>query len=289
MKIGEEQKFSFTREDLIAAIKHARQEKFIDNLRDRNVFVAFDSKIRGYLGEISMSKYFNDNNIVVSSVDRMEDGDSMDLDFAVLGKNNKELRIECKTSLIPDAWVNLEEVIKNGDIKIIKREQYYQDIPIDIHVQIYFNQFRRSRDSFLSSIVGKPEDYSDDELIEKMKLDSLREVFIAWMDRASLNDFLSHQKYKIWKFGYRQFWRCPLQISKPPKDLPDFLGVSSAPVQTEPDGLMTSDEDLRIVEESEEQKLEKATVEEKTSSEPPKNNKRQNAVVRFFKKIFRIK
>ena len=284
MKLGEELKFSFTRDDLVAAIAHARNENFIDNLRDRNIFVAFDSKIRGYLGEISISKYFKENGIVVSSVDRMEDGDSMDLDFAVIGKNNRELRIECKTSLIPDAWANLEEVIKNGDIKIIKREQYFYQVPIDIHVQIYFNQFRRARDNFLSSIEGKPDDYTDDELIQKMKLDSLREVFIAWMDKESLDEFLRHQKYKTWKFGYRQFWRCPLQISKPPKDLPDYLGAKA---NNEPKNAPIISDQVVDEPQIEEKVVVEETKKDNTPIEPAQSKKKkQNAFIRFIKRIF---
>ena len=47
-------KLNLTKNDVIAAITKAKEQIFIDNLRDRHVNVQFDSKLRGYIGEIAL-------------------------------------------------------------------------------------------------------------------------------------------------------------------------------------------------------------------------------------------
>jgi len=50
---------NLTKEDVIQAITKAKEEIFIDNLRDRHINVQFDSKLRGYIGEIALKKWFH--------------------------------------------------------------------------------------------------------------------------------------------------------------------------------------------------------------------------------------
>ena len=46
-------KLNLTKDDVIAAIAKSKEHNFIDNLRDRHINVQFDSKLRGYIGEIA--------------------------------------------------------------------------------------------------------------------------------------------------------------------------------------------------------------------------------------------
>lgn len=223
MRPGEQYNFNISNEELNEAINHARREQFIDNLRVRNIFVQLDSKVRGYLGEIKMNQFFAENSINVLGVDAIDNEDAIDRDFVIQMFDGSSAIIECKTSLVPDIWTTIDDVIEKGDIKIIKREQDYHDIPIDIHVQIYFNQYRRKRDSMLSQLQGTPEDYTNEELINLMGLSSLRQSFFAWMDRESLNSYLKNSPQKTWSYGMRQFWSCPLKYSKKATDLARFI------------------------------------------------------------------
>lgn len=47
MKYSDIKQMVFSKDDVLSAVKHARKEHFEDNLRNRNEFVAFDSKARG--------------------------------------------------------------------------------------------------------------------------------------------------------------------------------------------------------------------------------------------------
>lgn len=46
MKYSDIKQMVFSKDDVLSAVKHARKEHFEDNLRNRNEFVAFDSKAR---------------------------------------------------------------------------------------------------------------------------------------------------------------------------------------------------------------------------------------------------
>lgn len=59
MKYSDIKQMVFSKDDVLSVVKHARKEHFEDNLRNRNEFVAFDSKARGYLGEIYLKNYLN--------------------------------------------------------------------------------------------------------------------------------------------------------------------------------------------------------------------------------------
>lgn len=211
-----------TDEMIDEALTHALQMSFLDNLRNRAPFVQFDSKLRGYLGEIAMKKLILESGVSIVSVDS-SDGSGEDIDMCIENDYINNIRIEIKTSCIPDIWKNLDMVIQKADIKIIKRESSYKDIKADIHIQIYFNQWRKKRDEMLSAIKGVPSDYLKKELIEIMELKQLKQVFIAWIDKGTLIKNLSNKKIKTWQFGYRSFWSCPLTETNKPKEMMGFL------------------------------------------------------------------
>ena len=229
MKYSEIQKINLSHAELIEAIKHARKEHFLDNLRDRNEFVAFDSKVRGYIGEIFLKGLFLSNGIKIRKIDYASDDVETDIDFEIESSTGEVLTIECKTSLVPDVYQTIENCIKRCDIKIIRREKHYTRIPIDIHIQIYFDELRKVRDTRLSRISKHVDDYNDEELFSLLSLDSLGGYFVAWEDKESLNGYLeSLEMYeRIWKFGFRSFWRCPLSNAKAPADLINFLKTGS--------------------------------------------------------------
>lgn len=214
--------FEISEQDLIAAVTKAMQIDFVDNLRQRATFVKLDSKIRGCLGEIGMNRFLTENGIDIIGTDTYEKENGEDKDILVRNRYGQFV-IEVKTSLIPDKWRTLNEVMKNADIKIIKRENDYHDIKADFHAQIYFNQWRKQRDTYLKSLFGSPADYSVCQIIDIMKLKELRQVFVAWRSKKDLIAYLDTQKVKTWHYSYRYFWRCPLAESKEPRLLADAV------------------------------------------------------------------
>lgn len=211
------------KKDLEQAILHSLNTSFIDNLRKRNKFVSFDSKIRGFLGEIAITNLLTNSGIKINDINKFDEGENEDIDIFVSNQYSSSIKIEIKTSLFPDKWKTLEELIENADIKIIKRENSFYDIKADIYVQIYFNFYRQERDNFLKTLPGDPANYSVDELIKLMNLNSLHEIIIAWKDKESLQHDLSQMKNKTWAYSMREFWRCPLKTSNSPLHLVNFL------------------------------------------------------------------
>ena len=195
---------------------------FIDNLRDRATFVKLDSKIRGYLGEIGVNRFLTANGITILETDSYDSQSSEDKDILVQN-DFRQCVLEIKTSLIPDVWGTLEEVLKRADIKIIKRESDYHFIKADFHLQIYFNQYRKKRDEFLKNIPGSPLNYNLNEIIEVMELKELKQMFVAWVSKTDLIAYLDKQVIKTWHFMYRDFWKCPLTLSKDPRLLIDTI------------------------------------------------------------------
>jgi len=209
-------------EELLQALRQAKNCDYLDNLRDRNPFVKLDSSIRGYLGEICFRRWLIEEGVQITSSNFVPDGQDIDIDLTLSNDNVNNIKLELKTSLVPDNWKDLKTVFLNGDIKIIKREQNFKDIIADFHVQIYYNQYTKKRDKNLERIKGLPEDYSEQELIEKMQLKVLKQAVVAWIDKKSLNSYLEKEEVKEWTFSnsMRWFWKCPLSIAKDAKLLP---------------------------------------------------------------------
>ena len=226
MKYSDIIKIDLTSEEILEAVKHARKESFLNNLRERNEFVALDSKIRGYMGEIFLKKLFSSNNIKISGTNHKDSRLGVDIDIEIATISGKSLKVECKTSLIPDKYRTIQTCISKCDIKIIKREYDFKSIPIDIHIQIYFDALTEERDAKLSQIEGDIDDYSDERIVELLRLKDLDGYFVAWIDKNPLNTYLSSfDNYidRLWGFGYRKFWKCPLSISYAPDKLIEYL------------------------------------------------------------------
>ena len=211
-------------EDLKQALSLSLEKSFLDNLRQRNPFVQLDSKVRGFLGEFAIRKLISKNRqLSILETDYVTEESHEDKDIVIENEYSSNIILEIKTSLLPDVWRSLDTLLQNADIKIIKRERSYRDIRADFHIQIYFHFYRKERDTYLSTLRGSPNDYSIDELIRIMKLEDLRESFVAWVDKPTLIKNLDDSYYKTWHFGYRDFWKCPLQSANPPSEFMDCL------------------------------------------------------------------
>ena len=211
-------------DDLVQAISLSLDKSFLDNLRQRNAFVQLDSKVRGYLGEFAIRKLINTSkHLSILEADYVPNDSYEDKDIVVENKHSSDIILEIKTSLMPDIWHSLDAILKNADIKIIKREQSYKNIRADFHVQVYFNFYRKERDKFLSELPGVPDNYTIEKLIEIMRLEKLRELFVAWIDKPTLIKNLDGMACKTWHFGYRDFWKCPLRLANPPSEFINVL------------------------------------------------------------------
>lgn len=92
---------NLSKDEILSCINKTKQHSFVDNLRYRHANVQFDCKLRGYIGEYAIEKWFIENGIDLETTNYIEDGGNIDIDFLIKGKN-----IELKTSLIPDADAN---------------------------------------------------------------------------------------------------------------------------------------------------------------------------------------
>jgi len=223
MNANEIQLINQTYNQVIQAITFSRRSVYLDNLRHRSKVISFDSKVRGYLGEILISELLKNHNINILSVNSLFNNQNVDTDIVILNSKGNKLRIECKTSLIPDIWNSIENVVKFGDIKIIKRESNFNDSLIDFHIQIYFNDLRNKRDVMLNNLDFDIESVSNEQIFTTMKYNSLEIFLVCWIDKKSLQNYLEKQTNKIWRFGQREFWKCPIKISQPPITLIETL------------------------------------------------------------------
>lgn len=215
-------KISITEEEVKSAILLSQSNLFRDNLRLRHPNVSFDSKIRGYVGEIGLKKWFTQNNITILTQNYMDDGLSIDIDFEYKGKD-----IELKTSLIPDTDQNLLTVFTRRDIKIIKREPEIEKLKGDIHIQIYFEHLTKKKDSWLRNqnidLESTNIDYLYNSILGKSYLE--KTFLFSWIDKETLikriNSLPIHKR--TWSFAMRNFWVCPLKDSFPPQELITYL------------------------------------------------------------------
>jgi len=215
-------KISITEEEVKSAILLSQSNLFRDNLRLRHPNVSFDSKIRGYVGEIGLKKWFTQNNITILTQNYIDDGLSIDIDFEYKGKD-----IELKTSLIPDIDENLLTVFNRRDIKIIKREPEIEKLKGDIHIQIYFEHQTKKKDSWLRNqnidLESTNIDYLYDSILGKSYLE--KTFLFSWIDKETLikriNSLPNHKR--TWSFAMRNFWVCPLKDSFSPQELITYL------------------------------------------------------------------
>lgn len=221
-------KLPISKQDVSHALMQAidRETVGIDNLRFRSRMVMLDCKIRGYIGEIALRKWFNDYGITFDKADFYDDDTNMDIDMLYLG--NRPYNFEVKTSLVPDSYQNLTGVIQRADIKIIKRTNDINSVSGDVHIQIYFDFLRKVRDNELKSL---PQNITDtNELYTSMNLIDYCDntYFVAWIDKPTLIKYINSQFKKTWTFPFakKDFWRCPIgEIAKKPIEIIDYINT----------------------------------------------------------------
>lgn len=214
-----------SKEEIIECIRKTQSVVFLDNLRKRHPNVQFDCKLRGYIGELAIKKWFLSNGIEIEATDYLPDGDSIDIDFIVAGSN-----IELKTSLIPDVDINIEGVLNKRDIKLIRRNgQSVEELKGDIHMQIYYQQKTKAKDKWLSEqevdLYSSDMDYLYTSLKAYAYLSTT--FFVAWIDKNTIvkriNSLPVHKR--CWSFpnSLREFWVCPLKSSNKPRELINYF------------------------------------------------------------------
>lgn len=211
-----------TVDEVKEAIIQAQQNAFIDNLRNRHPNVSFDSKLRGYIGEIGLSKWFASNNIILGDRNVQPDDFGLDIDFEYKG-----LSMELKTSLIPDIDGTLETAFNKRDIKLIKRSPTIEELEGDIHIQVFYKHKTKEKDQWLSKqtidLTSKDIDYLYEALLGRAYL---KHTFLfCWIDKDTLvkriNALPTYRR--TWSYAMREFWVCPLRTSYPPQELIKYL------------------------------------------------------------------
>ncbi len=215
-------KIKLTKEEIIQAIAKAKEQDFIDNLRERHVNVQFDSKLRGYIGEIALKKWFNENGIEITTTNYFEEDNGIDIDFEYKG-----LDLELKTSLIPDADKTLQNVINKRDIKLIRRTRKIEDLKSDVHIQIIFDQLTNKKDQWLQEqsidLLSDDLEYLYESFLGKSYLTKTH--LVGWISKDALIERIKPLKgyEKSWRFGKRRFWICRLKDCFSPAALIDYL------------------------------------------------------------------
>lgn len=214
-----------TKEEILSCIAKTQQHTFLNNLRERHPNIKFDCKLRGYVGELALKKWFSENDIEIEATDYLEDGENIDIDFVITGQN-----IELKTSLIPDVDGNIENVIANRDIKIIRRgSDSIEDLKGDVHMQVYYQQRRKAKDNWLTEQKVDLNSRDLDYLYRAFRADAYLNTtyFVAWIDKPTLIEQVKKLPYnkRCWTFpgSLREFWVCPLKYSKAPNELVNYL------------------------------------------------------------------
>ena len=215
-------KLNLTKDDIIEAIIKAKEQIFIDNLRDRHINVQFDSKLRGYIGEIALKKWFIANSINIITTNYFEEDIGIDIDFKYKG-----LDLELKTSLIPDADENLKNVFNRRDLKIIRRTRKIEDLKSDIHIQIIFDQLTAKKDQWLQEqdidVDSDDYEYLYDVFLAKTYI--TKTYLVGWIDKVTLTERMNKLKgyEKSWRHARRRFWVCKLKECHPPLSLIKYL------------------------------------------------------------------
>ncbi len=219
-------KLSITEATILNATEKARQQIiFHDNLRKREPIIQLDSKIRGYIGEVGLKAWFASHDIHFAKANTMKTAGNMDIDL-VYETKNQTLHLEVKTSLVADKDRNWDDILRNRDIKLIRRKnQKIEELTGDLHLQIYFYGHRKKRDNFLKSL-NLNLNIPINELYEKMQLQHYlnNTYFIGWIDKPTLIQQINHKSRKTWAFAKREFWLCNLgKDAKKPIDILEYL------------------------------------------------------------------
>lgn len=209
-------------QQIYTAINQSKEQLFVDNLRNRSINVAFDSKIRGYIGEIALITWFEEKSITFSTTNQLNRKSNMDVDFLYQGKL-KAYEIELKTSLIPDQDRTIEEAIYQRDLKLIRRgNDSIKQLKSDVHIQLFFNQRRAAKDQWLESQSPIKQDTNADEIYEQLAcFRYLTDTYlIGWIDKPTLIKQIENKSthLKTWKYGQREFWTCSLKSEIKPME-----------------------------------------------------------------------
>ena len=209
-------------QQIYTAINQAKEQLFVDNLRNRSINVAFDSKIRGYIGEIALITWFEEKSITFSTTNQLNRKSNMDVDFLYQGKL-KAYEIELKTSLIPDQDRTIEEAIYQRDLKLIRRgNDSIKQLKSDVHIQLFFIQRRAAKDQWLESQSPIKQDTNADEIYEQLAcFRYLTDTYlIGWIDKPTLIKQIENKSthLKTWKYGQREFWTCSLKSEIKPME-----------------------------------------------------------------------
>lgn len=204
-------KLYVSKPQILDCIERALSMGFIDNLRNRHLNVQFDSKLRGYIGEIAIKNWLEKFNLQpeTSNVFDTQKNIDIDLQMTVSGKQQK---IEIKTSLIPDKDRTLATAIKKRDIKLIKRgEKTIDELESDVHIQVFFNQQSKIKDQWL---VNQKIDFESFDLesiyYKSAAFRYTKDVYlVGWTHKEALQ-ILHSPKEMVWSFSssMRKFWRC---------------------------------------------------------------------------------
>ena len=215
-------KIALTKEEILEAIVKAKEQNFIDNLRDRHINVQFDSKLRGYIGKIALKKWFLNNNIKIITTNYFEEDIGIDVDFEYKG-----LDLELRTSLIPDADKTLQNVFNKRDIKLIRRTRKIEDLKSDIHIQIYYAQLTNKKDQWLQEqdidLNSNDFEYLYDAFLAKAYI--TKTYLYGWIDKDTLAERMNKLKgsEKSWRHARRRFWVCKLRECYSPITLIKYL------------------------------------------------------------------
>ena len=211
--------------NIIKKVVEAINISTTDNIRNRHPNIQFDCLLRGYIGEFCIVKWLESNGVFFSDTNYIQDSDNIDIDFLY-----KEKNIELKTSLVPDVDRFIETAIAKRDIKLIKRgNTNINDLRGDLHLQIYFDQKRKSKDDWLKvqniNLKSVDLDYLYNSFCARAYQNSA--FFVGWIDKDKLVNNINalDENNKCWSFSdsKRFFWNCKIQTSRKPIDLIDYL------------------------------------------------------------------
>lgn len=227
------------KQEILKCLQKAIQKNFIDNLRHRHPNVALDSRLRGYVGELAFRKWMLTHGISFSNSNLRDESSGMDIDF-VYTTSSKQLELELKTSLLPDADATIPCTMKRRDIKLIKRgNQKIEGLKSDIHVQIIFKQLRIRKDEWLKKrkVISMSSSTSEiDITLENIyqELAAFRyetdTYLVGWIDKTTLVKQIQNKPItqQTWKYGMRVFWTCNIaKEAKKPMKLVDYLNTIS--------------------------------------------------------------
>lgn len=231
MNINDVIQLEIEESDIYEAIGKAKNHVFIDNLRTRHPIVSFDSKVRGYLGEIALKKWLMTHNITNFRSNNIQNTYTCDIDLAII-QEGRTINCEIKTSKIPHgANGSLEQVIDMCDIKIIKRNNTNEVIiDNDVYLQIYYLLPTQEHDNFLISTydnTGVDSSFSVRQIYNTYDyfeyLD--KTYFVAWDERNNIINKLNRMpvRERTYTISMRTFHSCKLYSALKPIDLIDFF------------------------------------------------------------------